>query len=139
NLHMGDFVNLAIKLDVHTDNLVFPALGFPPEIDPVVVAGKLLDCITSAGTKSEACAGVLHTLPNLLKAGELCEDPLYKNQIVCQVVDGLLGGGSGGSAAPAPNSGSGSTPGATPTIPSNPLEKLVEDLGLLGLPGLKLN
>ncbi|MDT0200757.1 MCE family protein [Nocardioides sp. AE5] len=146
NLHMGDYVNLAIKLDIHTNDLLTPFLGFPDGTDPVAAVGDLLACITSAGENSDACEGILNYPGNLLAIGDLCDDDLYRNQPVCQVVSGLFGGLGLSDGLPGTSSGqSGAQPPASgqatpkPSAPTNPIEKLVEDLGLLGLPGLKLN
>ena len=50
NLHMGDFTNLSIQLDVEVEE---PGLGnLPPELDPTEIVGALTRCLRSGNPDS---------------------------------------------------------------------------------------
>lgn len=91
NLHMGDYVNLAIKLDIRLDGsmqLPVPTL-VPSEVDPTVVVNDLLNCLTSGSLTSPECKKVLQTPGNLLKLQKLCKKKKNKDLPVCTLLNGL--------------------------------------------------
>lgn len=91
NLHMGDWVNLAIKLDIRLDGsmqLPVPTL-VPSEVDPTVVVDDLLSCLTSGKLNSPECKQVLKVPGNLLKLQKLCKQKKNKDLPVCTLLNGL--------------------------------------------------
>jgi phospholipid/cholesterol/gamma-HCH transport system substrate-binding protein len=104
NLHMGDYTNLSITLEVDLSNVLptSPTDILPTELDPGVVVSNVLDCISSLDLGSPACVAVLNTPTELLKLKELCQEPANTGKTVCVLVNlvpGLpvLGGASAGS------------------------------------------
>lgn len=99
NLHMGDYVNLSIKLDIRLDGsmkLPLPTL-LPTDVDPTKVLNDVLTCLTSGDLNSKACKDVLKTPGKLLKLTELCQQKKNKDAEVCKLLNlldlsGLLGG-----------------------------------------------
>lgn len=91
NLHMGDYVNLAIKLDIRLDGsmeLPLPTL-LPSELEPTEVVNNVLKCLTSGNLGSKACRDVLATPGKLLKLQELCRKPKNRDREVCKVLNPL--------------------------------------------------
>jgi len=114
NLHMGDFTNLSIQLDVEVEE---PGLGnLPPELDPTEIVGALTRCLQSGNPDSQACQQVLATPRALLQLKEECAKPKNEDKGICKQVNlipGLpLGGSAGGSG--------GGLPLPTPSIPGLP-------------------
>ncbi|WP_200950128.1 MCE family protein [Nocardioides sp. Root151] len=120
NLHMGDYVNLSLKLDIRLDGsmaLPVPTL-VPSEIDPTVVVNDLLSCLTSGSLSSKACVKVLRTPENLLKLQRLCKKPANQNLPVCKLLNGLpdLGLGTVGDGLGLDNLGLGRAAPGTPSL-----------------------
>ena len=119
NLHMGDYTNLSIELDIDASGGItgvpteLPTL-LPSDIDPTVVLDRLTRCLRSGDLTSKPCRKLLGTVEGLTKLREACLKPKNRDTALCQALGqlpGLPGGGGGG--------------GGLPTLPSIP-----------GLPGL---
>lgn len=116
NLHMGDYVNLSINLDVNLrDAFQAAASGsvLPSVVNPTQTVSDLLRCITSGSLRSPACQRVLATVNGLANLLNECKKPGNRDAALCQVlnqVPGLpgapdLGALLGGAAPPAPSAG----------------------------------
>lgn len=94
NLHMGDFTNLSIQLEVDlSGDGSLPTLptNLPTEIDPTVIVNNVLACIQSGSLSSEACQRVLATPSELLQLKEECEKPEYRDKDVCKELNQVPG------------------------------------------------
>ena len=62
NLHMGDFTNLSIELDLVVEESDEPTLptDLPTIIDPTMILDNVLKCIQSGDLDSKACKKVLN-------------------------------------------------------------------------------
>ncbi len=102
NLHMGDYTNLSIKLDVHVP--VAPTSGLPTTIptsiptslptiiDPTVILDDVARCLRSGDLASAACQRVLASPEGLLQLKQECEKPENGDRAVCQQLDALPAG-----------------------------------------------
>jgi phospholipid/cholesterol/gamma-HCH transport system substrate-binding protein len=128
NLHMGDYTNLSINLDLDINNLGLPDLACIP-IDMLPDNTTLQHLLDIKGL----CHGVTAVLQSCLKTppdpAACAQLPQYLLNEICDAVHlpllcgngGLLGGGGGGG-----------------NTSSNPITDLLHQLGL-GLGGLGLN
>lgn len=97
NLHMGDFTNLSITLEVDLSNGTgVPTLptNLPTQIDPTVIVNNVLECLKSGNPLSEACLKVLNTPNDLLQLKEECKKQANKDKDICKqlnLVPGLPG------------------------------------------------
>jgi phospholipid/cholesterol/gamma-HCH transport system substrate-binding protein len=94
NLHMGDYTNLSIQLEVDLSGgggLPTLPTNLPTEIDPTVIVNNVLECIRSGSLSSEACQRVLATPSELLKLKEECEKPEYREKDVCKELNQVPG------------------------------------------------
>jgi len=157
NLHMGDYTNLSIKLDVSLDALASGGptsvptslpTDLPGEVDPTVIVNNVLKCIQSGDLASAACQKVVATPSELLKLKETCAKPEYQNKDVCKQLNavpglplpsislpGLLREGG----APRPGAGQTST-GSTGSMRGPTIRQLMDyydpDLVSLLIPGM---
>jgi phospholipid/cholesterol/gamma-HCH transport system substrate-binding protein len=162
NLHMGDYTNLSIQLEVDLSLGIdgvptsLPTV-LPTELDPTAVLGLVARCLASGDLQSKPCQKVLNDATLLLELREECAKPKNADVVVCSLlnlVPGLpdvpgLGGvelpllgdifggtsGDGGPGLPRP------APGASSQAPSGPtVGQLTElfDADLVGLmvPGM---
>ncbi len=163
NLHMGDYTNLSIKLDLNLDDLsglpsglpsVLPTglpTNLPSEIDPTAIVGDLAACLGSADLTSAACRRLLGTPAGILALKKACAKPKNQDKDVCTQLNALpdLPLGSGGVTLPAlptlipglPRPGVGPSTGTAPTDPRGPtmrqlMERYDPDLVSLLVPGL---
>ena len=86
NLHMGDYTNLSIVLDVDlTSGAARPTRPTccRPSSTRASCVQSVLDCIASGNLASAACQKVLNTPAALLKLKELCQQPANRNKTVC--------------------------------------------------------
>ena len=118
NLHMGDFTNLSITLDLELPKLptlptTLPTLptNLPSVINPTVIVDNVLACLRSGSLTSEACKRVLATPAELLKLREECQKPENRTKDVCKELNALPVPGLPSLSPPAP------VPTATPTLP----------------------
>jgi phospholipid/cholesterol/gamma-HCH transport system substrate-binding protein len=93
NLHMGDYTNLSITLEVDLSNGLptSPTDILPTELDPGVVVSNVLDCISSLNLGSPACVAVLNTPAELLKLKQLCQEPANTGKTVCVLLNTVPG------------------------------------------------
>ena len=95
NLHMGDYTNLSITLDVDvaggtTGTPTLPT-NLPTVIDPTVVVNDVLACLQSGSLTSEACAKVLANLEKLTRLREECAKAENKDKDVCRELNSIPG------------------------------------------------
>lgn len=117
NLHMGDYVNLSINLDVNARDIVAAAASgsvLPPAVNPTQTIGDVLRCLQSGNPASAACQRVVADVGKLLHLANECRKAENSDSAVCRglgLVPGLPGAPTGqlGSAVPsvAPSAGSG--------------------------------
>ena len=93
NLHMGDYTNLSIALDVDlTQGLpTDPTDVLPTQLGPGQLVQSVLDCIASGDLASAACQKVLNTPAALLKLKEICQEPANLNKTVCVLLNTVPG------------------------------------------------
>jgi phospholipid/cholesterol/gamma-HCH transport system substrate-binding protein len=108
NLHMGDYTNLSIQLEIDLSDLLPSLPSLPPlpslptalptvplpslptptllptELDPTKIVDDVLACLASGDLNSEACLKLLSTLQGLLALQEACKKPENQNSTVCQ-------------------------------------------------------
>ncbi len=106
NLHMGDYTNLSVTLDVNVDTTLptlptgLPTTGLPTLptnlpttlptiIDPTVVLNDVLACIKSGSLTSPECQKVLASPEKLLELRAECAKPENKDRAVCQQLNTL--------------------------------------------------
>ncbi len=104
NLHMGDYTNLSIQLDVTVegggdDGTALPT-DLPTIIDPTAVVNDVLKCIQSGDLTSKACQKVLANAEKLAKLREECAKKKNRDKDVCKQINTIPGlptpSGSGG-------------------------------------------
>ncbi|MFC7361739.1 MCE family protein [Nocardioides astragali] len=95
NLHMGDYTNLSITLDVDIAGgaSATPSLptNLPTVIDPTVIVNDVLACLQSGSLASEACKKVLANLEKLAQLREECAKPENKDKDVCRELNAIPG------------------------------------------------
>jgi phospholipid/cholesterol/gamma-HCH transport system substrate-binding protein len=95
NLHMGDYTNLSIRLDlplIEQGDLGPPNL--PDPLNPGQILDTLTRCLQSGDLQSKACRKVLATPQALLDLKEECTKPKNEDKAVCKqlnLVPGLPG------------------------------------------------
>ncbi|GAB2640241.1 hypothetical protein GCM10027270_31120 [Nocardioides ginkgobilobae] len=125
NLHMGDYTNLSMQLEVDLSGGVtgvpseLPTV-LPTELDPTAVLDLVARCLASGDLESKPCQKVLDDLALVLELREECAKPKNEDVAVCTAlnqVPGLPGigglnelplpllGSSGGLLRPAPGEG----------------------------------
>ena len=121
NLHMGDYTNLSVELDLRVPGLSepnpTPPTNLPPILDPGETLSLVVRCLRSGDITSKPCTKVLERPQRLLDLQEECRKQQNRDRDVCRQLNALPG-------LPLP-------PGGGAGLP---------DLGLpdLGLPGLGL-
>ncbi|CAM3790184.1 MCE family protein [Nocardioides marinus] len=96
NLHMGDFTNLSVQLEVDLSLGVtgvptgLPTL-LPTELEPTAVVGAVLNCLSSADLTSKACQKVLGSVELLLQLKEECAKPKNEDVVVCSLLNQVPG------------------------------------------------
>lgn len=118
NLHMGDFANLSVQIDLKLPGLSGPGLptlptNLPSDIDPTVIVSNLTKCLQSGNLQSKACQKLLD-LGGLLKLKQTCQKPANKDKDVCKQLNAIPG---------------------LPDLPGLPLSSLLDGLGLKQGPG----
>lgn len=96
NLHMGDYTNLSVELDLDLSLGVTPGATqlptlLPSDVDPTVVLDNVLRCITSGGLDSDACRKVLGSVEALLKLKAECQKPKNRDTVVCRLLNQVPG------------------------------------------------
>ena len=124
NLHMGDYTNLSVTLDLDFSQQGLPTNPtdvLPTELDPGQLLQAVQQCIASGNLASAACQKVLNSAEAVTKLKQVCQEPANRNKTVCVAVNTVPG-------LPAPPGG-----GAAPSLPSNPVGSILGGaLGGLG-------
>ena len=93
NLHMGDYTNLSVTLEVDLSQGAtgLPTLptNLPTQVDPTVIVNNVLDCLASGDLASAACQKVLATPTDLLKLQQECRKERNKDKDVCRELNQL--------------------------------------------------
>lgn len=93
NLHMGDYTNLSVTLDIDlsqgTTGLPTLPTNLPTQVDPTVIVNNVLDCLASGDLTSAACQRVLATPADLLKLQQECREERNKDKDVCREINQL--------------------------------------------------
>ena len=99
NLHMGDYTNLSITLDINVDTGITLPTGLPTGlptlptdlpttlptlVDPTVIIGDVLACLQSGSLTSPECMKVLALPEKLLKLREECAKQENEDKAVCK-------------------------------------------------------
>ncbi len=118
NLHMGDYTNLSVELD-----LKLPGLGgsgtptlptnLPSVIDPTVILDNVTKCLRSGDLTSKACRKVLRTPQKLLQLQQECAKQKNQHKDVCKQLGALPG-------LPTPSGGGGGLPLPSISVPGLP-------------------
>ena len=96
NLHMGDFTNLSVQLEVDLSLGVtgvptsLPTI-LPTELEPTAVVGAVLNCLGSADLTSKSCQKVLADVQLLLQLKEECAKPKNEDVVVCSLLNNVPG------------------------------------------------
>ena len=100
NLHMGDYTNLSVTLDVTFDPdepppfvPTSPPTNLPPPIDPTVVADNVLACLRSGDLGSAACQKVVAAPADLQRLRQECAKPANRDRDVCKQLNAMPAGG----------------------------------------------
>jgi phospholipid/cholesterol/gamma-HCH transport system substrate-binding protein len=91
----GDYANTSIRLDVNLENLLKDGAISPgvPGLDNVTdPVGAVVKCLTSGRLDSAACKKVLQNLNLLPQLVKKCTTKKYKDEKVCRMLGGSLGG-----------------------------------------------
>lgn len=129
NLHMGDFVNLNISLNLDFSDILSGGLSslVPSGIAPGHVVSEVVKCLTSGSLTSQACINVLASVKALAQLKSECLKTANAKTAVCKVLNmipglpnlssilpgqlahllgGVLGQGGGSGSTTQPSSGS---------------------------------
>jgi len=124
NLHMGDYTNLSIKLDVNlqgegaTGPPTVPT-NLPPVINPTVILDDVRKCLQGGDPTSAACQRVLASPTKLLQLQQECQKEANRDKDVCKELNTLPGLPTGsGLPLPLPTIPGLLRPGAGPTSSS---------------------
>jgi phospholipid/cholesterol/gamma-HCH transport system substrate-binding protein len=96
NLHMGDYTNLSIELDLKVEGGGPGGTGLPTDlptdiIDPTEVVDDVLKCLQSGDITSKACQTVLANLTKLTQLREECAKKKNRDKDVCRQLNALPG------------------------------------------------
>ena len=93
NLHMGDFVNLDISLNLDFSDILSGGLDnlVPSQLAPGQVVGEVLQCLTSGSLTSQACINVLASVKALTQLKSECLKTANANTAVCQLLNMIPG------------------------------------------------
>ena len=96
NLHMGDYTNLSVELDLDLSGGVTGVPSTPPtilpsDIDPTVILDRLQRCLRSGDLMSKACQKLLSTPQGLLELRDACLKPKNRNTALCRALEQVPG------------------------------------------------
>jgi phospholipid/cholesterol/gamma-HCH transport system substrate-binding protein len=148
NLHMGDYTNLSVKLDLSiplggtsAPPITVPtslSTSLPTVIDPTVILDNVTKCIQSGDLSSNACQKVLGSPQALLQLKQECKKSENQGKAVCQELNVVP---DGGLTLPTlipglPRPGAGPTTGAQGPTMRQLMDVYDPDLVSLLIPGL---
>lgn len=96
NLHMGDYTNLSIRLDLDLSGGItgiptsLPTL-LPGDLDPPVLVDLLTRCLTSGDLTSEPCRRLTSSLEGLQRLKTECRKPANQGALVCTALNQVPG------------------------------------------------
>lgn len=89
NLHMGDYTNLSVQMDIDLTKGLPTVPGPPGPVNPTEPVNAIIDCVNSGDADSKECDGLSEK-----QAQKLCNQ--FPNNPMCEaLVPGSGGGGSG--------------------------------------------
>ena len=94
NLHMGDYTNLSITLDVDvTGGGGLPTLptNLPTVLDPTLIVNDVLACLRSGSLASAECQKVLANIEKLTQLREECQKTENRDRDVCRELNLIPG------------------------------------------------
>jgi len=115
NLHMGDYTNLSIEMDISATGNdggvpTTPPTNLPTVLDPTVILDNVTKCLKKGDPTSKACQKVINNVKSLEKLREECAKQENQDKDVCKFVNATPG-------LPTPSdSGGGGLPGL-PDLP----------------------
>jgi phospholipid/cholesterol/gamma-HCH transport system substrate-binding protein len=96
NLHMGDYTNLSVQLDLDLSGGVtglptsLPTL-LPGDLDPPQVVDLLAQCLASGSLTSEPCRRLTGSLEGLQRLKTECRKPANQGAVVCTALNQVPG------------------------------------------------
>ena len=96
NLHMGDYTNLSVELDLDLSGGVtgvpteLPTL-LPGDLDPPKLLDRVTRCLRSGDLTSKSCRKLLTTLQGLTELKQKCLKPKARKTVVCQALNQVPG------------------------------------------------
>lgn len=96
NLHMGDYTNLSVQLDLDLSLGITPGATALPTLlpsvaDPTVIVDNVLRCLRSGRLDSAACRKVLADAEALLKLKAECQKAANRDTALCRVLNQVPG------------------------------------------------
>ncbi|HEX6486672.1 MAG TPA: MCE family protein [Nocardioidaceae bacterium] len=120
NLHMGDYTNLSVQMDIDLTKGLPTVPGPPGPVNPTEPVNAIVDCVNSGDADSKECDGLSEK-----QAQKLCNQ--FPNNPMCEaLVPGSGGGGSG--------SGSGGDDSGSPLPPLPGLGRAMPGAVFFGAP-----
>lgn len=120
NLHMGDYTNLSVQMDIDLTKGLPTVPGPPGPVNPTEPVNAIIDCVNSGDADSKECDGLSEK-----QAQKLCNQ--FPNNPMCEaLVPGSGGGGSG--------SGSGGDDSGSPLPPLPGLGRAMPGAVFFGAP-----
>ena len=96
NLHMGDYTNLSIRLNLDLTGGItgapteLPTL-LPSDLDPTVLVDQVTKCLRSGSLTSKACTKLLQSAQGLAQLKEACLKKKNEKTVVCRALNQVPG------------------------------------------------
>lgn len=96
NLHMGDYTNLSVELDVDLSGGVSGvptdlSSVVPSDLDPTVVLDRLTKCLRSGSLTSKACTKLIASVQGLTELKQACLKKKNEKTAVCRALNQVPG------------------------------------------------
>jgi phospholipid/cholesterol/gamma-HCH transport system substrate-binding protein len=94
NLHMGDYTNLSIELDLDVSGGLGgsePPTLLPSDLDPTVLVDRVTRCLRSGDITSKPCQKLLGSVQGLMRLREECRKKKYEDTAVCRALNQIPG------------------------------------------------
>jgi phospholipid/cholesterol/gamma-HCH transport system substrate-binding protein len=96
NLHMGDYTNLSVQLDLGLPGASGPGLptlptNLPTVVDPTVIVNNVVKCLQSGNPTSTACQKALGSVTGVLKLRDECQKPANEDKDICKQLNAIPG------------------------------------------------